>query len=304
MLEIKQLSVVYQSEYEKIHSVDQADLFVADGEKHFIIGESGSGKSVLLTAILGMSGGIVEGEILYKGVNLAALSEKEMRAYLGTEITYIPQGSGHGMNPLLKNGYQVAESLIVHRKMQRKAAYQKAVTAMEAMDIEDAAYWVKKYPGHLSGGMRQRMLLAMGMLSSQSLILADEPTKGLDNERRMLVETVFEKLSDRAVLCVSHDLEFVSHMAERVSVMYAGHIVESCRCDELFENPLHPYSKMLIASTPRKGFMFTGGFAPSHTEYKNFGCRFYARCPKRDDKCMRQPPVFTVGDRKVRCFHC
>lgn len=310
MLELQSVSVEFPAVRGAIRPVDQVSLMVKQGEYHVIIGETGSGKSVLLMGILGLSGGKVTGHILWNDKELTGLSPREYNRIRGREIAYIPQGNASGFNPLIQIGAQIAEPPRIHLKLGRAEARAYAVDALRKLDFQEPEYWVSRYPHHLSGGMKQRALVAMGIAAGGELLLADEPTKGLDEDRRDDVIKLFGELSQTctekriSLLCVTHDLYFAKKIATHIHVMYAGQILESSGCEEFFRAPLHPYSQMMINSLPEHGFQYPKGFAPSHEEYAGLGCRFAGRCPKAQAGCFREkPPVFACGERRVRCHH-
>lgn len=303
MLDIKNVSIDFSVKNGTIRPVDGVCLKVENGIRHLIVGETGSGKSVLLMSILGLSGGKVQGEIYWNGRDLLSLTVREMASLRGTEISYIPQGNANGLNPLMKNGTQIGEPLAVHHHMGKKEAFEKAVKALKRLDFSDAWRWARQYPHNLSGGMKQRALVAMGTIAGSSFLLADEPTKGLDDSRRGEVEKLFTSLESTTLLCVTHDLDFAKHVAHRISVMYAGQIVETADKEDFFKAPLHPYSKMLIQSLPENGFQFQAGFAPSHDDYSSGGCRFVARCQLAGQRCTKKPPLIDYRGRKVQCWN-
>lgn len=303
MLKICSVSVEFPTRDGVIRPVDQVCVTVEDKTRHIIVGETGSGKSVLLMTILGLSGGRVQGRLEWNGTDLLSLSPQELAHLRGKEISYIPQGNANGMNPLHTIGGQVGEPLVVHEGADRTTARRRAVDALERLGFPIPSQWAKRYPHHLSGGMRQRALVAMGTIAGGRLLLADEPTKGLDELRRSEVEELFCELPDITLLCVTHDLEFARAVAQRISVMYAGQLVETCSAEEFFTRPLHPYSQMLIRSLPENGFQFPKGFAPSHHHYGDLGCRYAARCPQADAQCMTSPPMLEISGRQVLCCH-
>lgn len=303
MLQIQSLSITFPVQNGMIRPVDQVFLKVDGGQHHVIIGETGSGKSVLLMSILGLTGGQVSGSILWNGRELVGLPEREYVKIRGREIAYISQGNASGMNPVRTIGWQISEPLRVHHGLGRKAAWNQAVQALGQLDFPRPAYWARHYPHNLSGGMKQRALVAMGTVAGGSMLLADEPTKGLDDDRREEVIRLFQGLENTALLCVTHDLTFARRVADRISVMYAGQIVETCGRQEFFQDPKHPYSRMMIESLPENGFHFPKGFAPSHMDYENLGCRFAGRCPQRGTLCEKCPPITETGERMVRCWY-
>ncbi len=303
MLQIQHVSVEFPVKNGFIRPVDNVCLTVQDKSRHCIIGETGSGKSVLLTAILGLSGGKVSGSIRLNGRELSSLPPKEYNRLRGTEIAYIPQGNASGMNPLHRIGWQIAEPLRVHGRYSRREAFGKAVEALGQLDFSKPEFWARQYPHSLSGGMKQRALVAMGTVAGSSLLLADEPTKGLDAERRGEVAELFFSLREASLLCVTHDLDFARKTADWISVMYAGQIVETARKEIFFRSPAHPYSQMLIESLPERGFHFQPGFAPSHEDYGDIGCRFCSRCPLAEARCREAPPLISQEERQVQCWN-
>lgn len=286
--------------------LDQMNLDVVDDRCTMVIGESGSGKSIMLSAILRIlpENARVSGSIcLDDGIEILNLSSKEMRYIRGKRLAYIPQGSGNSMNPLLKVGFQVAEPMMEFQSMKKLEALKQAIAWMERLKLKDAGRVAESYPHMLSGGMRQRALIAMGMSSGAKVILADEPTKGLDYERiRGVIET-FKQMKERTILCVSHDLRFARETADFICVMHQAKQVEYCTKDEFFENPLHPYSKMLLAALPENGLhCATHDFHQRMMEHhRHGGCPFYGWCPKHMERCTTPPPMVTLGERKVRC---
>lgn len=301
MIELKNLSVQFAG---NVKALDDMSLLVPDGKNTVVIGESGSGKSVMLSSILRIlpPSASVTGRILLDGIDLLLLNEQEMTTLRGTQLAYIPQGGGTSMNPLLTVGYQIAEPLMEKRRMKKEQALLVAIDWMKRLRLGNENALASSYPHTLSGGMRQRALIAMGGITGAPLLLADEPTKGLDGERIDAVTEIFQELKDRTLLCVSHDLNFAKTIADYVVVMYAAQAVEYCTCKEFFESPLHPYSRMTLAAMPENGLNISAGFAPTHKEMSMLGCRFYSRCPCRKEYCKNIPPMVELGERKVRCW--
>lgn len=299
MIELKNLSVQFTG---RVKALDSVDLRVPEGKNTVVIGESGSGKSVMLSAILQIlpPSAKVTGSVLMGGTNL--LSLKEMNTLRGTRLAYIPQGGSTSMNPLLTVGYQIAEPLVETARMPKKRALPAAINWMKRLHLGNEEKLAASYPHTLSGGMRQRALIAMGAITGAPLLLADEPTKGLDGERVETVTELFRELHDRTLLCVSHDLNFVKSIADYVVVMYAAQTVEYCTCEEFFAGPLHPYSRMTLEAMPENGLKAHMGFAPTHEEQSAMGCRFYGRCPYRKEQCQQAPPMAEKNGRKVRCW--
>jgi peptide/nickel transport system ATP-binding protein len=279
-------------------------LPLTEGKNTVVIGESGSGKSVMLAAMLQIlpPSARVRGSVRLNGVELLTMSPKQMQAIRGEALSYIPQGSGTSMNPLLTVGYQVAEPLIEKKKLQKKAALVTAIEWMKKLNLGNEEKLAAAYPHTLSGGMRQRVLIAMGAISGAPVLLADEPTKGLDGERVETVTDLFLALAGRTLLCVSHNLNFVKTIADFVCVMYSAQQVEYCGGGDFFKEPLHPYSRMALEAMPENGLKVSMGFAPAHQGLEGLGCRFYSRCPQRSKRCQAAPPLAEKDGRKVRCW--
>lgn len=298
MIEIKNLTVRFG---DAPPVLDNLNLTVKDKSRTVILGESGSGKSITLAAILRIlpPEAKVQGSIVLEGKELFTLSDGDMQKARGSLMGYIPQGSGNGMNPLMTVGTQIAEPLEVHRGLDKKSALTKAREWMERLNLSPAQRLSEAYPHTLSGGMRQRAMMAMGASAGAPVLLADEPTKGLDEKRIADVEALLKEFTDRTVLCVSHDLRFTKRIADVVCVMYGGQSVEIADADAFFRNPLHPYSKMLLAALPENGLKAPGGYAPK--DQSATGCPFYDRCPNAFEKCQTPPEMVGFKNHKVRC---
>ena len=297
MIDITGLNVRFGESY----AVEGFDLSVPDGRTTMIIGQSGSGKSVMLSAILRIlpREARVSGSVILGGRELLGMKEREFRKIRGVELSYIPQGSGNSLNPLLKTGFQIAEPIMEHHKIKKQPALERAIALMRRLNIGDEERVAGSFPHTLSGGMKQRALIAMGVAAEAPVILADEPTKGLDRARIAIVEELFAQLRGSTILCVSHDLRFAAKTADRICVMYEAQKVEEADAAEFFARPLHPYSKMLLDALPENGMRVSAGF--TRAAEKNEGCRFYASCPSRTDRCTEAVPVTATGTRKVRC---
>lgn len=302
MLQIKDVSVQFGDNPEVVSG---ADMQICNGEHLAIIGETGSGKSVLLQAVLGIlpKSARISGSITLDGKELLCCSQREYNRIRGQRIAYIPQGSGNGLNPLYTIGHQLCETIRRHSLCSRKEALARAVVLLESFGLENGTALCKNYPFQLSGGMRQRVLVAMGIGAGADLVLADEPTKGLDQRRIAQVADAFGQLGDRTLVCVTHDLRFARTISTHVVVMYASQQIESGSSVEFFGQPLHPYSCAMLAALPENGLQTNMGFAPSRENaVAQSGCHFYERCPYACEKCIKMPPMVTVGQRKVRCW--
>lgn len=303
MLDIQNVSISFGTEQAAVSDVS---FMVKEKEKMVIIGETGSGKSVLLLAILGLlpEAATVKGNILFHQKSLLSMRKKELRAIRGAKISYIPQGSGNGLNPLLQVRTQIAETMRCHKRIKRSETEEYVEKFLRKFGFEESRRIAKSYPFMLSGGMRQRVLISMGIAADAEMILADEPTKGLDTDRIDMVVEAFSKLKDRTLLCVTHDLRFAKEIATKISVMYASQQVEVCDSDDFFSNPLHPYSRAMLEALPENGLYANAGFAPPKTNDKmRKGCHFKERCPYQKERCCTEnPPLINVKNRKVRCW--
>lgn len=303
LLRVEDLSVSFEGK-NFVQAVEHVSLEVRSGDRLCIIGETGSGKSILLLAILRLLSPTakVTGGVSYRGRDLFAMTEKQLDAIRGGRISYVPQGSGNGMNPLLKVGFQVAEPMIAHRGMKRKAAEERAVELLKRFHLGREETIARQYPFTYSGGMRQRALIAMGISAGAELLFADEPTKGLDETRVRLTAEAFNALEGQTLVCVTHDLSFARSVSSRVCVMYAANQVEEAETEELFRNPLHPYTRDMLAAMPENGLRFRPGYAPAHNDTGTTGCKYRLRCDRCSEKCRETPPLFRIGGHQVRCW--
>lgn len=307
LLEINNVSVRFGKD-NAVQAVENVSIEVSELDRIAIVGETGSGKSILLLAVLGLlpPGAIVSGSVLYhrelETIDLLSLKRRELDQIRGNEISYIPQGSGESLNPLMKVGLQVGEPLIEHRKFTKRQAMEKSVELLSFFNLGNEKRRAREYPHTFSGGMRQRAMIAMGISAGAKLLLADEPTKGLDEKRVRMVEDSFRLLKEQTILCVTHDLYFAKAIGRTVSVMYAAQQVEYAPVSELFTAPLHPYTRDMLRALPENGLQCTEGFAPSHNAYDNTGCRYSRRCSDCFFKCTQPPPLADRGGHKVRCW--
>ena len=303
LLRVEDLSVSFAGK-NFVQAVEHVSLEVRAGDRLCIIGETGSGKRILLLAILRLLSPTakVTGAVSYRDKDLFSLTDRQLDAIRGRCISYVPQGSGNGMNPLLKVGFQVAEPLIAHRGMKRRPAEMKAVELLRRFHLGREETIARQYPFTYSGGMRQRALIAMGISAGAELLFADEPTKGLDETRVQLTVEAFNALEGQTLVCVTHDLSFARMVSSRVCVMYAANQVEAAQTEELFVNPLHPYTRDMLAAMPENGLHFRPGYAPAHNDAGTAGCKYRLRCDKCSDKCKETPPMFDVGGHQVRCW--
>lgn len=314
LLQIKELKTYFHIDNEVIPAVDGVSFHIDQGEILAIVGESGSGKSVTALSIMGLiksPGKIEEGEILFNNENLIKHKEKQMRNIRGNQISMVYQEPMSSLNPMIRIGDQVAEALIIHKRISKSEAKKQAIKIMETVGIPDPARRYKDYPSQFSGGMRQRIMIAMAISCMPQLIIADEPTTALDvTVQAEILELLkgLTKQNDMSVLLITHDLGVVAEIADRVCVMYCGKIMEESSKASLFKNPLNPYTQGLIKCIPRTDskteVLYTiGGNVPYPTDFPK-GCRFSTRCPKVIDKCKEElPPLIEVeANHLVRCW--
>ncbi|OIJ16248.1 peptide ABC transporter ATP-binding protein [Anaerobacillus arseniciselenatis] len=315
LLQVKNLKTHFFSKNKVLPVVDGVDFEVKKGETLAIVGESGSGKSITSLSIMGLvpkpGGKTVDGEIIFDGTDLLQLSENEMFKVRGNEIAMIFQEPMTSLNPVLTIGEQITEVLIYHKKMSKKEARQKAVELLKIVGFARAEEILDDYPHRLSGGMRQRVMIAMAMSCDPKLLIADEPTTALDVTVQAQILELMKELSekfDSSIILITHDLGVVAELADRVIVMYGGQVVEETGIVELFDNPLHPYSKGLLGSVPKldeekERLSSIGGNVPSPDNFPK-GCRFVTRCEHAMEKCLTEQPELKeiYPGRKSRCF--
>lgn len=314
LLEIKDLEVFFKSSQGIVKAVNKANINTRYGKTTAIVGESGSGKSVTSLAIMGLlddsSIEKISGEIIFDGRNLLDLSAEELRKIRGNEISMIFQEPMTSLNPALKIGYQISEVFRTHLKMDKKIAKEKSLEMIKKVEIDRAEDVYNSYPHELSGGMRQRIMIAMALSSSPKLLIADEPTTALDVTIQKEVLELMKKLKEdmnTAIIFISHDLAVVSDIADYVNVMYAGRVVERGRAEDIFKNPLHPYTKGLIKSIPsahmKKEELYTiKGSVPNPIGLAE-RCNFCDRCEYKMDICEKKvPPEIDIDGHKVSCF--
>ena len=314
LLSIEGLNVRYESPRGDVRAVDGLDLALEAGETFALVGESGCGKTATAYSILRLvePGRIVGGRILFQGRDLLTLSEKEMRRVRGAGIGIAFQEPGAALNPVLKIGTQVGESLRIHKGLSRKAAWTEAVRLLEAVSLPDPERQAGSYAHELSGGMKQRAMLAIALSCSPALLIADEPTSALDVTIQAQILELLRKLKadyKLTVLLITHDFGVVAEIADRVGVMYAGRLVEEARARELFADPKHPYTQALLRAMPEDGDDRRGkrlralpGNAPDPVVPPP-GCRFHPRCPEVFAPCATIEPELLAagGGRRVAC---
>ena len=315
LLEIKDLCVEFKTVEGTVKAVNHLNYTLHKGEKLGIVGESGSGKSVSSLGIMQLipnpPGKITEGEILYKGKDLVKVPEKEMQHIRGNEISMIFQEPMTSLNPIIKCGKQIAESLRLHRGLNKKDAMKEAVHMMRAVGIANPEVRAHEYPHQMSGGMRQRVMIAMALACQPQILIADEPTTALDVTIQAQILDLIRDLNkgmNTSVLFITHDLGVISELCDTVIVMYTGHIVEQAPVRDLFKDPKHPYTIGLLSAIPRitkdrPPLSTIEGMVPNPTE-RIEGCSFWPRCPHATEKCRKtEPPVVHISEeRQVRCW--
>ncbi|WP_017381154.1 ABC transporter ATP-binding protein [Paenisporosarcina sp. TG-14] len=316
ILQVKGLQTTFFTDDGEIPAVDNIDFTVHEGEVLGIVGESGCGKSVTSLSIMGLvpspPGKITGGEILFEDKDLSKLSDKEMRKVRGNDVAMIFQEPMTSLNPLFTIGSQLMEAIVIHKKdWSKKQSRNRAIEMLTLVGLPRADEMMKEYPHQLSGGMRQRVMIAMALVCDPKVLIADEPTTALDVTIQAQILALMKDLNDRlntAVLLITHDLGVVAQICERVVVMYAGKIVEEGPVQTIFKNPQHPYTKGLLQSVPdmrfKKDRLYSiPGSVPKPGSIKT-GCRFAARCEFAFDKCLTENPELyqTSSVQKTRCF--
>ncbi len=316
LLSIRGLRTWFDTEAGVAKAVDGVDLDIRAGEVLGLVGESGSGKSVTALSVLRLiptpPGRIVGGEIQFKGRNLLALSWEDIRKVRGSEISMIFQEPMTSLNPVFTIGMQITEVILQHEAVSQEEANRRAIAMLTEVGIPDAARRMTQYPHHLSGGMRQRVMIAMALVLNPDLLIADEPTTALDVTIQAQILELMLELKERrpgaAILLITHNLSVVAETCDRVAVMYGGKIQEVAPVERLFENPLHPYTQGLLGSIPRvdgvraRRLNVIPGTVPSILDMP-VGCKFVTRCPQRFEPCPDIEPALVEmePDHFVRC---
>lgn len=314
LLEIHDLKTYFINKHTEVHAVDGIDLTVFPGQIVSIVGESGSGKSMTSLSIMRLvpkpTGKIVSGTVKFAGKDLLSLTEGQMKDIRGNEISMIFQEPMTALNPVMTVGEQISEVLLRHRNVSRREALGKAVDMLKFVGVPRAQEIVREYPHQLSGGMRQRVMIAMAMVCEPKLLIADEPTTALDVTIQAQVLELMKQMRENfhtSIILITHDLGVVADMADHVVVMYAGQVVESVDADELFCQPLHPYTKALMASIPsleeeKETLYSIPGTVPNAAHFPK-GCRFAERCSMAQPRCHDVQPTLRQikPGHHVRC---
>ncbi len=314
LLEVKNLKTEFKLKNGVVNAVDDISFSIDKGKILAIVGESGSGKSVTSLSIMGLlqdPGRVAEGEILFKGQDLLKMSKAEMRAVRGDQISMIFQEPMTSLNPVYRIKDQIMESIMTHMKVSKKEALKRTIEMLEIVGIPSAEKRANDYPHQMSGGMRQRVMIAMALIGNPELLIADEPTTALDVTIQAQILDLLYHMREKfnmAVMLITHDLGVVSEAADHVIVMYCGKIVEEAEVRSLFENPLHPYTLGLLRSIPRiedesdEPLYMIKGIVPNPLNMPD-GCPFSDRCDRCMDRCRKEMPQLIEKDgHKVRCF--
>jgi peptide/nickel transport system ATP-binding protein len=319
LLDVKNLKTYFFTDEGVVRAVDGVDLYIEKGETLGVVGESGCGKSVTALSIMKLipqpPGRIVEGQISYNGTNLVDLPPNRMRKIRGKEISMIFQEPMTSLNPVFTVGEQIAEAIRLHEGLGRREAMAKTVDMLKLVHIPNADRRVKEYPHQLSGGMRQRIMIAMALSCNPKLLIADEPTTALDVTIQAQILDLLNELKSKlrmAVMLITHDMGVIAETAQRVVVMYAAKVAEEAPVAELFKEPLHPYTQGLLRSIPRIDLAATArrrletipGTVPTLRGDIAPGCRFAPRCPFVKSVCTEKDPVLkeVKPGHKVSCW--
>ena len=314
LLEIENLSVEFPSRSSVLHAVEGVSLSLDAGDVLGIVGESGSGKSVTMMALMGLvpyPGRVTASKMRFDGHDLLGLSTKERNRLTGKDVAMIFQEPTTSLNPCFSVGFQLAETLRVHLGMDSKAAKRRSIELLEQVGISDPATRLKAYPHQLSGGMNQRVMIAMAIACNPKLLIADEPTTALDVTIQAQILDLLRSLQRErgmALVLITHNMGVVSDMAQRVAVMYAGQIMEQQPAQALFQRPRHPYTEALMAALPERSdgsarLATIPGMVPGLYD-RPTGCLFAPRCSYADDDCRGQRPGLVKGlEAAVRCHH-
>lgn len=314
LLEVEDLTTVFAGDYGINISVDHISFHVDQGEVVCIVGESGCGKSVTSLSIMGLlgrGGAVTDGSVLFDDKNLLTMAEKELDQIRGDELTMIFQDPLTSLNPVFTVGSQIVESIRTHMHISKEEAGKRAVELLTQVGMPDAEMMMKKYPHTLSGGMRQRVMIAMALSCNPKLLIADEPTTALDVTIQAQIMKQLKELQqekDMSMILITHDIGLVANTADRVLVMYAGQIIEEAAVEELFANPKHPYTRALLDTVPtirddeNRRLQAIPGMVPESYDGIT-GCRFADRCPYCQEVCHKPQEAYSFGEgHTARCI--
>ena len=314
ILELRDLRVTFPLEGERIHAVNGVDLALKKGESIGIVGESGCGKSVTFSTVIRLvksPPAVIEGKVILNGRDIMALSEKKMQQVRGKEISMVFQEPMRSLNPVMRIGDQIAETLILHEKLPRSLAMAKALELLKLVEIPDPENRLKCYPHQLSGGLRQRVMIAIALACDPQVLIADEPTTALDVTIQAQILDLIKRLQREkgmSIIFITHDLGIVADIVDTVAVFYAGRIVEKADKRTVFKNPLHPYTVGLLNCVPTlrteaKRLYVIEGSTPDPAHLPE-GCSFCERCKYADEVCRtKQPELRDAGDGHLCACH-
>ena len=318
ILEVKNLETIFKTDEGTVHAVNGIDFDVNEGETLGIVGESGCGKSVSMLSMMQLiptpPGKVINGEAIFQGNDLLKMSPDEIRHVRGSQISMVFQDPMTFFNPVLRIGKQITEPLQIHLNVSKEEAFERAVKLLELIGIPKAKERMQDYPYQFSGGMRQRAMIAMALICTPKLLIADEPTTALDVTIQAQIIDLVKELRDElgmAIIWITHDLGVIAGLAERVNVMYAGFIIEKSDIQGIYKKPMHPYTLGLLGSLPRldlnkrEALRAIEGIPPIMYKETSF-CPFAPRCSFVVDKCLRQnPPLIPLdgdGNRSTACW--
>lgn len=316
LLEVKNVTTGFRTDRGLVKAVENISFTVHPGETVCIVGESGSGKSVMSLTTLRLidyeNGKVLNGEILFNNENILKKSKEEIRKIRGGEMAMIFQEPMTALNPVLPIGKQITEAIRLHKSCTKEEAMERAKELLRLVGISEPETRLKQYSHELSGGMRQRVMIAMALSCDPKLLIADEPTTALDVTIQAQILNLLKELQDKlnmAIVLITHDIGVAAQMADKVVVMYAGKIMEEGTVYEIFDKPSHPYTIGLLSSIPTidgdrsKPLKSISGSIPSLTEMP-IGCRFHPRCQYATEKCQKeQPPLESIGQHKIACWN-
>ena len=316
LLDVQNLQTHFHTSSGTVRAVNGVSIKLSKGEVLGIVGESGCGKSVTMRSIMRIiptpPGEIVSGTVLFQGEDLLKISNEAIRRIRGKDIAMIFQDPMTSLNPVLSIGRQITESLTEHLRLDKKAAWKRAEELLDLVGIQNPSQRVNEYPHQLSGGMRQRAMIAMALACDPALLIADEPTTALDVTIQLQIVNLVKELQKRlgmSIIWITHDLGVVARLVERVMVMYAGYIVESAPVKELYRRPSHPYTQGLLASLPRIDERGPHRLQPIVGHPPDLmsniiGCPFAPRCSKKTERCMQENPLLEEigGNHQVACW--
>ncbi|MCE5195604.1 MAG: ABC transporter ATP-binding protein [Negativicutes bacterium] len=316
LLDIRNLSTYFYTSEGEVKAVDGVSFQINEGETLAVVGESGCGKSVTSLSVMRLipwpPGKIVGGEILFNDRDILKMSDEEVQKIRGNEISMIFQEPMTSLNPVYSVGFQISEALELHQHLSKAQAWEKSIEMLRLVGIPLPEKRVAEFPHQLSGGMRQRVMIAMALACNPRLLIADEPTTALDVTIQAQILDLLRKLKSElgmAILLITHDLGVVAEMAERVVVMYAGKVVEEGDVVSIFHHPLHPYTAGLLESIPKlqsqsnEKLHVIEGVVPNPAHLPQ-GCRFSPRCPRASEPCYREePPLQAAGSRRLACWN-